>query len=252
MRGITFITAFVAVIFSWATPTGLSAHGGGLDASGCHNDRKRGGYHCHRGSSTPAPIPLYRPAPQKVPPVLPQALASPLPASDETKPKVTIQPDKAAIWQDGRWAVYSYPDEDSCEIGVVPNEGEYLTLTHKPRDETAYLMITNRSATSKSDGETVVLDIQFMSAADFTKVWKNTSFTVRVMPTGTRALVSSALTQDFLSSFASDQFIAVLTKTGALVGGVRLEGSAAAIKQLRMCSLAAADLNPNDPFLNSE
>ena len=23
------------------------AHGGGLDASGCHNDRKRGGYHCH-------------------------------------------------------------------------------------------------------------------------------------------------------------------------------------------------------------
>lgn len=25
----------------------LFAHGGGLDASGCHNDRKRGGYHCH-------------------------------------------------------------------------------------------------------------------------------------------------------------------------------------------------------------
>ena len=27
----------------------LSAHGGGLDRNGCHNDRKRGGYHCHRG-----------------------------------------------------------------------------------------------------------------------------------------------------------------------------------------------------------
>lgn len=25
------------------------AHPGGLDAEGCHNDRKRGGYHCHRG-----------------------------------------------------------------------------------------------------------------------------------------------------------------------------------------------------------
>ncbi|MGI8397818.1 YHYH domain-containing protein [Agrobacterium deltaense] len=24
------------------------AHGGGLDKNGCHNDRKRGGYHCHR------------------------------------------------------------------------------------------------------------------------------------------------------------------------------------------------------------
>jgi hypothetical protein len=27
------------------------AHGGGLNAAGCHNDRKNGGYHCHRGSS---------------------------------------------------------------------------------------------------------------------------------------------------------------------------------------------------------
>ncbi|MEM8789703.1 MAG: YHYH domain-containing protein [Pseudomonadota bacterium] len=24
------------------------AHGGGLDSAGCHNDRKRGTYHCHR------------------------------------------------------------------------------------------------------------------------------------------------------------------------------------------------------------
>jgi hypothetical protein len=26
-----------------------SAHSGGLNAAGCHNDRKNGGYHCHRG-----------------------------------------------------------------------------------------------------------------------------------------------------------------------------------------------------------
>jgi len=26
-----------------------SAHGGGLDRYGCHNDRKAGTYHCHRG-----------------------------------------------------------------------------------------------------------------------------------------------------------------------------------------------------------
>ncbi|MEO8271089.1 MAG: YHYH domain-containing protein, partial [Aureliella sp.] len=30
-------------------PTLVRAHGGGLNAEGCHNDRKRGGYHCHRG-----------------------------------------------------------------------------------------------------------------------------------------------------------------------------------------------------------
>lgn len=27
----------------------VHAHGGGLDAHGCHHDRKNGGYHCHQG-----------------------------------------------------------------------------------------------------------------------------------------------------------------------------------------------------------
>ena len=30
-------------------PTAALPHGGGLDSLGCHHDRKRGGYHCHRG-----------------------------------------------------------------------------------------------------------------------------------------------------------------------------------------------------------
>lgn len=30
----------------------LSAHGGGLNSEGCHNNRKTGDYHCHRGSSS--------------------------------------------------------------------------------------------------------------------------------------------------------------------------------------------------------
>lgn len=29
--------------------TGAAAHPGGLAADGCHNDRKNGGRHCHRG-----------------------------------------------------------------------------------------------------------------------------------------------------------------------------------------------------------
>lgn len=32
-----------------------NAHPGGLNAEGCHNDRKRGGYHCHgAGRSSPS------------------------------------------------------------------------------------------------------------------------------------------------------------------------------------------------------
>lgn len=40
---------------------GAAAHGGGLNSEGCHNDRKNGGYHCHRG--TPAQLPVNNFAP---------------------------------------------------------------------------------------------------------------------------------------------------------------------------------------------
>ena len=30
-------------------PISNQAHSGGLDSIGCHHDRKKGGYHCHRG-----------------------------------------------------------------------------------------------------------------------------------------------------------------------------------------------------------
>lgn len=30
-------------------PASGNAHSGGLDSIGCHHDRKKGGYHCHRG-----------------------------------------------------------------------------------------------------------------------------------------------------------------------------------------------------------
>ena len=49
------------IVLTALAGTSAFAHGGGLDASGCHNDRKRGGYHCHGGGrktssflSTPA------------------------------------------------------------------------------------------------------------------------------------------------------------------------------------------------------
>lgn len=44
-----------------AAPVVAVAHPGGLNSEGCHNDRKNGGYHCHRagngsrGSTTSPP-----------------------------------------------------------------------------------------------------------------------------------------------------------------------------------------------------
>ena len=39
--------SILAVAFAFTTP--VFPHGGGLDAYGCHHNRKAGGYHCHRG-----------------------------------------------------------------------------------------------------------------------------------------------------------------------------------------------------------
>lgn len=41
---ITVIAALFASIFA---TTLAFAHPGGTDSSGCHHDRKNGGYHCH-------------------------------------------------------------------------------------------------------------------------------------------------------------------------------------------------------------
>lgn len=42
---IALIAAMVAM------PVVAVAHPGGLNAEGCHNDRKNGGYHCHRAGN---------------------------------------------------------------------------------------------------------------------------------------------------------------------------------------------------------
>lgn len=38
--------ALAVIVFA---PTLAWAHGGGLDSHGCHNDKKAGDYHCHKG-----------------------------------------------------------------------------------------------------------------------------------------------------------------------------------------------------------
>lgn len=44
------LLVFAASVAVLALPLAATAHPGGLNAEGCHNDRKNGGYHCHRGS----------------------------------------------------------------------------------------------------------------------------------------------------------------------------------------------------------
>jgi hypothetical protein len=40
----------ILISLSFGAPAVGVAHPGGLNSEGCHNNRKTGGYHCHRGS----------------------------------------------------------------------------------------------------------------------------------------------------------------------------------------------------------
>jgi hypothetical protein len=47
----------LVVLIVLGTPAVALAHGGGLDANGCHTNRKTGDYHCHRKpAAAPAPV----------------------------------------------------------------------------------------------------------------------------------------------------------------------------------------------------
>ena len=47
-------SAALAAILSLSSPATF-AHGGGLDASGCHTNHKTGEYHCHRSAAASGP-----------------------------------------------------------------------------------------------------------------------------------------------------------------------------------------------------
>ena len=46
-----FGLAVSALLATGSSITPVLAHGGGLNAEGCHSNRKTGDYHCHRGGS---------------------------------------------------------------------------------------------------------------------------------------------------------------------------------------------------------
>lgn len=64
MRRFCLLIASVVILAA----EGAHAHGGGLNKDGCHNNRKTGDYHCHRGPARNTPAPRYQPqrlAPQR-------------------------------------------------------------------------------------------------------------------------------------------------------------------------------------------
>jgi hypothetical protein len=52
MRRFLLCLVFLICWAGVSMPPRADAHPGGLNSEGCHNNRKTGGYHCHRGSAS--------------------------------------------------------------------------------------------------------------------------------------------------------------------------------------------------------
>lgn len=51
-------SAALILALAWSASHQASAHGGGLNSAGCHNNRKTGDYHCHRAPARTQPVAL--------------------------------------------------------------------------------------------------------------------------------------------------------------------------------------------------
>ena len=177
-------------------------------------------------------------------------MATALAFSAPQEPAVTIDHDLPPYWRGPQgWRVFSYPDERMCDLGFATPSGEYVTVGLHPADGRVNLLVTNRHATSVRVGETRSLIIGFLPGPDpHSAVAHAATFEV-VEAEGQRGLSASATYPAFLADFSGSTVMFVMTTDHAIVSAIPLSGSAEAARQLRACALAAAHLDPDDPFL---
>jgi len=76
MKFYVLIAATLALV-AGLPPGIVSAHGGGLNSEGCHNNRKTGDYHCHRSPAAAAPAPTAKTRSSEAPNSDPAAAPAP-------------------------------------------------------------------------------------------------------------------------------------------------------------------------------
>jgi endonuclease YncB( thermonuclease family) len=120
------------------------AHGGGLNASGCHNERATGGYHCHRGTAAPAP--RYTPPQPRYTAPPPVRRTTPAPA-----PRVPSD-NSFTSYATERAAATAPPDEAPTSTFVV---GRTLSSDTVAQSASTSLPIPIEGSAQVLDGDTI-------------------------------------------------------------------------------------------------
>lgn len=118
---------WVAALIALMPPVVL-AHGGGVDANGCHTNKKTGDYHCHGGSSgggSSAPVPSGRSF--YIAPV-----ASPAPRRSTPKPPKPMTPSAG-----GPVSLVSVGDGDTIRVTTATGQKVTVRLACIDAPETA-------------------------------------------------------------------------------------------------------------------
>lgn len=152
----------------------------------------------------------------------------------------------------GNWTIASV--NQTCSATALYDENRTKALSHvaihyDARKKSSYLSFTNSKATSLNQDDKVNLTVSFKRPnGDYDEGWGETRFDVTVMPGGSRYFESQNLNFELLSDFARSKLVAFFIGTEA-VSVFPLDGSAAAIAELRKCAFEVAGLSPLDPFL---
>lgn len=160
--------------------------------------------------------------------------------------------EKKPYWSEGAWAVYSYPEEEMCEMAADTYNGEMFTFASFPKRGGFTFLMTNRKATSLSDGDVVNLEIIFLRNNRIDNGWGTRRFNVQKTD-GLVLFLSPLLPHPIDEDIAKATHIGLFRTSSngepVLVAGIELPGSSKAIPKLRECAFDAANLNADDPFL---
>lgn len=142
-------------------------------------------------------------------------------------------------------------DSDYCAALRIYNNGETLMVGYLPAYNRASVSITSRASSSLEEGETVNVNVSFLSGRTLDQDWGAAPFETYKQSDGTSQMIGHFNGREMLRDIARNELIAfsVDEELDRLIGSYKLDGSAVAMDALRRCSFEAAGLDINDPFL---
>ena len=168
-------------------------------------------------------------------------LACPASAADNS---ATRPGDYATV---GLWHVSRYTNKPGCYALMAL--GDMATgVDYDAKTGGVQLVLFNEKATSVADGQKLKLKIVFTTGEDIDQGWGEQDFTSAVGENGSRMFYSSPFNKQMLDDLAKQEYLIVQYR-GRMVSGAKLEQSAAMVAKLKQCSIEAAGLNKDDPFL---